>query len=380
MPDYPQSTPQKSKLSGPPGIRGIFFRTLIREFIASGLLVFSILLGIVVFTQLIRFLGESVSGLLAVDGILVMLGFSAMNYLPVLLSISLFLSVLITLSRCYRDSEMVVWFSSGVGLVRWTRPVLGYAIPVTLVIAFMSLVLSPWALSKADEFKRQLDSRDDVSHATPGAFRESKQADRVFFLEDVDARSKKVGNIFVRSVQNGKEGTMVAKEGYQETAENGDRFLVLLNGSRYEGIPGQADFRISRFERYAVRIEPAELGKAQPNIKAYSTPYLLQHPHSLHTAELHWRIGLPLSALILALLAIPLSYVDPRAGRSLNLITAMVVYMFYNNMISVTNSWVALKKISPLTGLWGLHLFMLLALVLLFQYRSSVTPWWRFKR
>lgn len=380
MPDYPQSTPQKSKLSGSPRIRGIFFRTLIREFAASGLLVFSILLGIVVFTQLIRFLSESVSGLLAVDGILVMLGFSAMNYLPVLLSISLFLSILTTLSRCYRDSEMVVWFSSGIGLTRWMRPVLGYAIPVTVLIAFMSLVLSPWALSKADEFKRQLDTRDDVSHATPGAFRESKQADRVFFLENVDTSSKRVGNIFVRSVQNGKEGTMVAKEGYQETAENGDRFLVLLNGSRYEGIPGRADFRISHFERYAVRIEPAELGKAQMNIKAYSTPYLLQHPDSVHTAELHWRIGLPLSALILALLAIPLSYVDPRVGRSLNLITAMVIYMFYNNMISMTNSWVALKKISPLVGLWGLHLAMLLVLLVLFRYRSSVGQWWRFKR
>ncbi|GAB4115951.1 MAG: LPS export ABC transporter permease LptF [Sideroxydans sp.] len=361
-------------------MRGIFFRSLMHEFAATGLLVFSILLGIVVFTQLIRFLGESVSGLLAVDGVLVMLGFSAMNYLPVLLSISLFLSILLTLSRCYRDSEMVVWFSSGIGLVRWTRPVLGYAIPVTLLIAFMSLVLSPWALSKADEYKRRLDSRDDVSHAAPGVFRESKQADRVFFLEDLDVNSKRVGNIFVRSVQNGREGTMVAKEGYQETAENGDRFLVLLNGARYEGVPGQADFRISRFERYAVRIEPAELGKEQPNIKAHTTRYLLQHPTSLHTAELHWRIGLPLSALILALLAIPLSYVNPRAGRSLNLITAMVIYMFYNNMISVTNSWVALKKISPLAGLWSLHLAMVLVLLVLFRYRSSVAPWWKFGR
>ena len=106
-----------------------------REFASTGLLVSSILLGIVVFTQLIRLLGESVSGVLAVDGVLAMLGFTSLNYLPVLLSISLFLSVLLTLSRSYRDSEMVVWFTSGIGLTRWIRPVLGYAIPVTLVIA-----------------------------------------------------------------------------------------------------------------------------------------------------------------------------------------------------------------------------------------------------
>jgi len=298
----------------------------------------------------------------------------------VLLSIGLFLSVLLTLTRSYRDSEMVVWFTSGIGLTRWVRPVLGYAIPVTLLIALMSLVLSPWALSKADEFRRRLDSRDDVSAATPGAFRESKQADRVFFLEDVDVEKKRVGNIFVQSSQNGKEGTMVAKEGFQETAPNGDRFLVMLNGTRYEGIPGQADFKIVEFERYAMRIEPVELRQELPNVKAYPTSYLLQNMTPPNIAELEWRVGLPLSALVLSLLAIPLSYVNPRAGRSINLITAMVIYMFYNNMISVTNSWVGRGKLGPVAGLWGIHLFMFTVMLVLFYHRSSASPWRRWKR
>ncbi len=377
MLDYPQSLPQKSKK---PPAHGIFYWSLVREFASTGLLVSSILLGIVVFTQLIRLLGESVSGLLAVDGVLAMLGFTSLNYLPVLLSISLFLSVLLTLSRSYRDSEMVVWFTSGNGLTRWIRPVLGYAIPVTLVIALLSLVLSPWALTKADEFKRRLDSRDDVSAATPGAFRESKQADRVFFLEDVDTQKKRVGNIFVQSTQNGKEGTMVAKEGFQETAPNGDRFLVMLNGTRYEGVPGQADFKIVEFERYAMRIEAAELRQELPHLQAYTTMYLLQNPTTWNVSELEWRIGLPLSALILSLLAIPLSYVNPRAGRSLNLISAMVIYMFYNNMISVTNSWVGRGKISAATGMWGIHLLMFIVMLVLFYHRSSASSWRRLKR
>ena len=361
-------------------MRGIFYWSLVREFAGTGLLVSSVLLGIVVFTQLIRFLGQAVSGLLAVDGVVAMLGFSSLNYLPVLLSISLFLSVLLTLTRSYRDSEMVVWFSSGIGLTRWITPVLGYAIPVTLVISLLSLVLSPWALSKADEFKRRLDSRDDVSAATPGVFRESNQADRVFFLQDVDTRAKRVGNIFVQSVQNGKEGTMVAKEGYQETAPNGDRFLVMINGTRYEGVPGQADFKIVDFERYAMRIEPAELRQEQPNVKASPTVDLLQNPTPWNVAELEWRIGLPLSALILALLAIPLSYVNPRAGRSLNLIMAVVIYMFYNNMISVTNSWVGRGQLSAASGLLSIHLLMFMVLLVLFYHRSSAGSWRRLWR
>ena len=367
MPDYPQSQPLKSKK---PKVHGIFYWSLVREFASTGLLVSSILLGIVVFTQLIRLLGESVSGLLAVDGVVAMLGFTSLNYLPVLL----------TLSRSYRDSEMVVWFTSGIGLTRWIRPVLGYAVPVTLVIALLSLVLSPWASSKAEEFKRRLDSRDDVSAATPGAFRESKQADRVFFLEEVDTEKKRIGNIFVQSVQNGRDGTMVAKEGFQETAANGDRFLVLLNGTRYEGVPGQADFKIVEFERYSMRIEPAELRKETPNLKAHSTWYLLNNLNSWNAAELEWRIGLPLSALILALLAIPLSYVNPRAGRSFNMIIAVVLYMFYNNMISVTNSWVGQGKMSAAAGLWSIHLFMFAVLLVLFYHRSSASSWRRLKR
>jgi lipopolysaccharide export system permease protein len=353
---------------------------LIREFAVTGAFVFSILLGIIVFTQLIRLLGDSVSGLLAVEGVAALVGFSALNYLPILLSVSLYLSVLLTLTRSYRDSEMVVWFSSGIGLTRWIRPVMGFAVPVVLVIALLSFVLAPWAKRKSEEFKNRLDTRDDVTLATPGAFRESKQADRVFFLENIDTKKNRVGNIFVQSVQNGKEGTMVAQEGLQVTEANGDRFVVLLNGTRYEGVPGQYDFKIVEFKRYAMRIDAADIKEAAPTYKSASTLELLQDPTSWNVSELEWRIGLPLSALILAMLAIPLSFVNPRAGRSLNLLTAVVIYMAYNNMISVATSLVGQRKLSAFMGLWSVHGVMLLLLVLLFYKRLSVFSWRRLLR
>jgi lipopolysaccharide export system permease protein len=374
MPDYPQSHRQKSKMPRSRlWHRTLFHRALAREFFTTGMLVFFILLGIVVFTQLIRLLGESVSGVLAVDGVLALLGFSALNYLPVLLSLSLFLSILLTLTRSYRDSEMVVWFCSGIGLTRWMRPVMWYALPVVAVIALLSLVLSPWALSKADEFKRRLESRDDVSAATPGAFRESRQADRVYFIENVDVGKNRVGNIFVQSAQHGTIGTMVASQGLQETAPNGDRFLVLLNGMRYEGVPGQHEFKIVEFERYAMRIESTEAKQAAAaSPKLLSTLQLLQNRSNWNMAELQWRLGLPVSALILALLAIPLGYVNPRAGRSLNLIMALVIYMLYNNMISLSNTWVGQGKMAPVAGLLGIHLLMFAVVAALFYRRLSV--------
>jgi lipopolysaccharide export system permease protein len=353
----------------------IFRRALVREFISMGLPVFAILLSIVILTQLIRLLGESVSGMLAVDGVLALLGFGAMNYLPMLLSISLFLSVLLTLTRSYSENEMLVWFCSGIGLTRWIRPVLVYALPVVGLIALLSLVLSPWAMSKTQEFRHQLDNRDVVSAATPGAFRESKNDESVYFIENVFIGKNRVGKIFTQSVQHGKVGTMVAKQGLQETAPNGDRFLVLLNGTRYEGKPGQMDFKIVEFERYAMRIEVADSKNEEDWQSALSTLHLLQNPTSWNLSELEWRLGLPLSALVLALLAIPMSFVNPRAGRSLNLIMAIVIYMVYNNMISVANAWVGQEKIGPVMGLVVIHSLMFALMMLLFYHRMSTFSW-----
>jgi len=368
MPDYPQTQRIKSK----PPRNGIFQRALMGEFASNGLLVFAVLLGIVVVSQLIRLLGDAVSGRIAVDGVLALLGFSAMNYLPVLLSVSLFISILLTLTRCYRDSEMVVWFCSGIGLTRWIVPVLWYAVPVVAIIALLSMVLTPWALLKADEFKNKLESRDDVTAATPGMFRESKQADRVYFIENVDAGSNRIGNVFVQSEQNGKLGTMVAQQGLQETLPNGDRFLVLLNGTRYEGKTGQREYSIIEFERYAIRIDSIPAKQARIWVRTMSTLELWRNPSSWNLAELEWRLGLPISAALLAILAIPLSYVNPRAGRSLNLILAIVLYMLYSNMISVTNTWVGQGKLSPGMGLWGVHAVVLMIILLMFYRRMTL--------
>jgi lipopolysaccharide export system permease protein len=368
MPDYPQSLPIKSK----PLRAGIFQRTLIREFLTNGTLLFVVLLSIIVISQLIRILGEAVNGKVAVDAVLVMLGFSALNYLAVLLSISLFLSILISLSRAYKDSEMVVWFGSGIGLSHWIKPVLWYALPVVSIIALLSFGLSPWALRAAEVYKHHLETRDDVTRATPGMFRESKSADRVYFVDNVQAGSNKVSNIFVKSEQNGKVSTMFAKQGLQETHLNGERFLVLLKGMRYEGVPGQLDYRIVEFEQYTMRIEPAPVEPTQMSLNATPTLMLWREAAPWSWSQLEWRVGLPISALLLALLAIPLSFVNPRAGRSLSLITAMVIYMIYYNMISVTNSWVAQAKISPLLGGLGLHSLMSLVVLLFFIWRTQL--------
>ncbi|MGZ8230759.1 MAG: LptF/LptG family permease, partial [Burkholderiales bacterium] len=141
----------------------IFHKALVREFANTALATFFVLLGITLTTQLVKLLSQAASGVITSTGVLALLAFTLVNYLPVLLSLTTFIAILMTLTRSYRDSEMVVWFSSGLGLTRWVRPVLSFALPLVFVIALLSLVLSPWAVGRSEDLRRLMDSRDDVS-------------------------------------------------------------------------------------------------------------------------------------------------------------------------------------------------------------------------
>lgn len=350
----------------------IFQRALLREFGNLALAVFATLFAITLTTQLIRLLGQAAGGKVLSEGVLALLGFAALNYLPVLLSLTLFVTVLMTLSRSYRDSEMIIWFGSGMSLIAWVRPVLVFAAPIVALIGALSLLLSPWAVGKSEEYRRQMDMRDEASRVAPGVFREAANADRIFFVEEIAGEQTKVQNVFISQMRQGRLGIMVSKRGYRETAENGDRFVVLLDGRRYDGIPGNLDFRVMDFERYALRIETREAQGEQISTKATSTLALLQDRSNASLAELLWRISLPISALVLVLLAIPLSFVNPRASRSINLLFAILTFMVYSNLLSIVQAWVSQGRVAFQTGWWAVHAGMLAVLVLLFYRRLRV--------
>ncbi len=358
----------------------IFRSALLRELATSAVAIFLVLLGISITTQLVRLLGQAASGAITSTGVVALLGFTLVGYLPILLSVTLFIAVLMTLTRSYRDSEMVVWFSCGLGLTRWIRPVLTFSLPLVLTIALLSLLLSPWAVQKAEDFRRQMDSRDEVAQVTPGVFHESRRADRVYLVEEVAGKANLVANVFVSSTQSGKLGVMVAQSGFQETAANGDRFLVLLNGRRYEGEPGSPEYKIFEFGRYAMRIETAESVERAPTTKTMSTLDLMRDPQPRNLGELSWRVGLPASALILCLLAIPLSFVNPRAGRSMNIVLAILVYMVYSNLLSIMQASITQSRVDFFIGMWGVHAAMVLLLLAMFYRRLSVFSVWRLLR
>ncbi len=358
----------------------IFHRSLIREFSLIAIAVVAVLLAILLTRLFILLLGKAASGDVLPEAVMGLIAFGLLNYLPVLLGIAVFIAVLLALTRSYRDSEMTVWFTSGLSVAAWVRPVLQFSVPVALVCALLSLVITPWAQEQSAEYQRLLESRDEVSSVTPGVFRESRSSDRVFFVDKLSERDDVVNNVFVQSTEHDRMGVMVAQKGYIETAKNGDRFVILLNGRRYEGTPGSLDYRTVDFDRYALRIEPREAKRKELTTKATATLDLLAERRPEQVAELHWRIALPLAVLIMALFAVPLSFVNPRSGRSWNLIFAVFVYTIYNNLLSIFQAWTAQGKVPAMLGLWPVHAAMVLMLAVLFWRQIQGSRWLAFPR
>ncbi|WP_230976353.1 LPS export ABC transporter permease LptF [Pseudothauera nasutitermitis] len=355
----------------------IFRRALQREFAHAAAAVFVALFAILLTTVLIRMLGDAAGGRVPSDAVLGLIGFGALARLPIVLSLTLFIAVLMSLSRSYKDSEMVVWFASGVPLTAWIRPVLRFAVPFALVIAAATLYLAPWAEQMNVEYRNRLESRDDSSRVAPGVFRESAGASRVFFVEVGAGADGKVRNVFISSEEPGREGVIVSAEGSVLVDEDGDRYVVLEQGRRYEGKPGTTEYRVMEFERYSVLVEQREAASQATRSRAMSTAALIDSGERHHLAELIGRIGAPISALLLALLAIPLSFVNPRAGRTNNLIVAVLTFLIYSNAISICQAWVSRGRLSVELGLLLPHLVVALALGLLFYHRLAVSPFWR---
>lgn len=333
----------------------LFNSALIREMSSMGGVALLSLTGIVLVTLLVRILGRAAVGRIDNEAVFPFIGFGMLNLLPVLLSLALFLAVFLTMTRLWQDSEMVVWQGAGLGPLAWLSPVLRFALPITLLIAMLSLLVIPWAAQKRSDFERVLSSRDEASVISAGVFAEAGGGKRVFFVESIDTRSGRVRNIFIRSVQSGRDGVIVAQDGHVEVMENGDRFLVLTKGRRYEGSPGAADYRMMEFDRYAVRLDTVTVEKQAQTPRTTSTVDLLRDPSPANLAEWAWRLGYPISALLLAVFAVPASHMNPRAGRSLNVIFALLVYTVYSNLIGLSESWINQQKLSVVTSMLLVH-------------------------
>ncbi|MYN47418.1 LPS export ABC transporter permease LptF [Pseudoduganella sp. FT93W] len=351
----------------------IFQRALRREMASAAGATFTVLFSISVTWTLIGVLGKAAGGKVASGDVIALIAFAALNYLPTIVILTSFISVLMVVTRTYRDSEMVVWFASGLSLTRWIKPVLSFGLPLVLLTAGLSFIATPWAQLKSSEYVDRFEKREDLQKVSPGQFKESASANRIFFVEGVAGEKAVVQNVFVNTVDEHGTAVVVAREGVINTGPKGERYLVLKNGRRYQGTPGQSDFQTMEFESYSMRVTPRNQDlDAERNINAVPTMELLTDNSNFARAELLWRIASPATCLILILLAIPLGFVNPRAGSSANLIIALLIFFSYSNLVKLVEASVKQGKASFVMSWWPLHLLALLLVLALFAWRLNL--------
>jgi lipopolysaccharide export system permease protein len=315
-------------------------KELARSFGATLVVLITIILTIV----LIRTLGLASKGQVNPQDVMLLMAYATIGRLPTILSLSLFVAILSTLSRLYRDSEMVVWFSSGRGLSSFVEPVLRFSWPVLLVIAASALWLLPWTQEQTQELRSRYQQRSDLDRVAPGQFQESSDGSRVFFINR-DSERKSGNDIFITTRERQARSVVTAQSGSIEQLPDG-RVLKLEQGQRLEfqdpGSEQPVALRVSQFEVYGARISGAKpLNRDATSFKLLPTLELMRTPSRPHLGELAWRVGLALSGINLVLLAIAMAHANPRAGRSGRLILAIFTFLVYSNLMTLSQNWVS---------------------------------------
>ena len=349
----------------------IFRRSLLLEltWVAMGL--FVVLLLIILSSQIVRLLGQASMGALASSSVWAMMGFAAIRYLPTLFTLMLFISVLTVMTRLWRDSEMLIWFASGQSIKSFIAPVLRFAIPVVVVITALGLFVSPWAMQKSREYRENALRREQVTQISPGVFRESGGAKRVYFIEDFSADSGSGNNVFVQLKRDdGRIAVVMARKGGLHVDEYGDNWLWLEGGRSYEGVPGSAEYDTMEFASARLRLTLPSRSGVNAGTQAMSTLDLIKSNTPEHRGEFEWRIAMPIAALLLSLAAIPLAFFNPRGGRTFNLLIAIALAFLYFNLLNIFQAWIVLGKMPLWLGMWPLHGSVAVGVWGLFKWRS----------
>jgi lipopolysaccharide export system permease protein len=341
-------------------------KELAQSFGATLVVLFTIVLTIL----LIRTLGMASKGSVNPEEIMLVLGYTVLGRMPTILTLALFISIVSTLSRMYRDSEMIIWFTSGRSLGSFLGPLMRFSWPILLVITLMVLFAWPWANQQIDELRRRFETRSDLQRVQPGQFQESASGRRVFFIDKDSVEGQEGRNVFVSNVdEKGTETVISAALGRVEMIDDAP-FLVLDNGQRIEIPPDSRELRVSQFGEYAVRIGSSQQQiEARRDLNTIPTVELLLEPTPPRLGELGWRLGVALSAFNLVLVALAVTVSNPRAGRSGNLLFTLFAFIAYFNFLNFGQRWVAAGQVS----LGGLLVVM----------HGSVALWaviWLYKR
>jgi lipopolysaccharide export system permease protein len=346
-------------------------RELWRSFIGTLIVLLTVVLTMV----LIRILGQATKGAFAPADVSLVLSYTVIGQLPILLALALFVAVVTVLSRLWRDSEMVVWQASGARQFSFIRPLLRMAWPVLALVALTTLVARPWAQEQTQVLKYRFEKRSDMARVEPGQFQPSADGKRVFFIDSHSDGQQTGKNVFMVLTDKGIESVVTAREG-QLHIEKEQRFLVLSQGERTQTNLSTGEKTLSRFDTARILVgEVVDPRKLAPEMRALSTPALMKLNQPEAKGELVWRFGLVWATLNMVLAGLSLSAGNARRNSNWNLVYALLVFVVYFNLLSLSQNWVSHGKLGAWQALLLVHGALSLGALVVIWWRDGAL-WW----
>ena len=352
----------------------IVFRYLSREVLVTLSAVSAVLLVIIMSGRFIKYLAQAAQGVLDPGVLFLIMGFRLPGFLQLILPLGLFLGILLAYGRLYLESEMTVLSATGMSQQRLLGMTMAPAALVALLVAWLSLSLAPQGAMQFQLVLNKQDAMTEFDTLEPGRFQALSDGTRVTYTETLTDDRANLGGVFISEKRFNQDKTkdrapsvLVAEKGHQEIQADGNRYLILENGYRYDGNPGQADYRAIKYDTYGVLLPKPEVAEEVTEREALPTSELIGKEGLRERAELQWRLSLPILVFVVTLLAVPLSRVNPRQGRFLKLLPAILIYMTYLALLIAARGALDKGKIPPQLGLWWVHgVFLVLGLLLLY--------------
>jgi len=333
-------------------------KMIFQDLLKTLLAVLTVIVVIIVSRQFIRVLAEAIEGQVSSETLLTILGLKTIIASVEFLPVALFMAILMVLGRMYRDQEMAAISSAGGGSGTIYRAVFLLVFPLSVLAVGLSLYAAPWAQARIDSFMQKDEESSDLRGIAAGKFSEYSQGDLVFYVEQISA-DKKMHKVFVQNRRPGNVGIINAEAARLKDLPDG-RYIIFENGERVQGQPGTLNYVIEQFAEYAVRIETKVPVAAKFNRQALAVDKLWGSGVAHNTAELQRRFSIPLGALLLSFIAVPLAQISPRGGVYGNMLMGFLIYFSYGNLLRVSQSWVTNETIPAWLGASGVNVLLLL--------------------
>jgi lipopolysaccharide export system permease protein len=358
--------------------------TIISKYLLKSLVVFFIaiffIIGLIIFgNQFVLTVQESIDHGIPIQELMPIIGFNMLRDLPVILSLSFFLSIIISISQLYKSSEAVVMNSIGMGDKNFIHLIQPAVLSLFLFVFFLTIYAVPWAKQQKGIAEDETVNASEFSFISEGKFESFKNGEIVFYasessLLDINGEQN-MEEVFIYVSNKDSPIVVLASEATKYTdSKNESIYLRLKDGVRYEGLPGNQNVNILEFEKYDLEIVSGEVQKSLSNfteIEEKTSIDLLLEGGLLANAEMQWRLSQPISILILSIIGVLLGKTSPRTGKGVNLLFGVIIFMLYNNTLLVAKNSIENGQLNPFIGLWSIHILLILAVLIFYQFRQG---------